>query len=113
VGNAVKMMLIAAVALLAGCVATTSDVVPAGKDTYMVSAMAAGSVVLAGHSIINATKAANDYCAKLRKVMIIRHTETVGTSGMGSEHANLIFSCVSPDDPEYTRPDFRKDSGTN
>jgi hypothetical protein len=103
------MTLIAASALLAGCVATTSDVVPAGKDTYMVSAMAAGSVVLAGHSMINATKAANAYCANLGKVMIIRNTQSVGTSGMGSEHSNLIFSCVSEDDPEYKRPELHKE----
>ena len=91
---------IAVTLLLAGCVATTSEVVPAGKDTYMVSAMAAGSVVLAGHSMINATKAANAYCTRLGKFMIIRNTQTVGTSGMGSEHSNLIFSCVAEDDPE-------------
>lgn len=94
---------------IAGCV-TTSEVVPAGKDSYMIGASAAGGTE-GGQSLIAATKAANAYCAALKKVMLIRNTTTGGSAGLGGEHSNLIFSCVSPDDPEYTRPNLRKDNG--
>jgi hypothetical protein len=100
---------IAAAATLGAC-ASSSEVIPSGKDSYMVIGSANGGM-MAGHSMLEATKTANAYCAKLQKVMIIRHTETGGNAGFGGEHSNLIFSCVSEDDPEYKRPNLRKDNG--
>lgn len=96
--------------LLAGCVSTT-DIVPAGKDSYMVAGSARGGVN-GGKSLIAATKQANEYCGKLGKVMIIRNTETGGSAAWGSETSNLIFSCVAENDPEYQRPNLRKEPTT-
>ena len=96
---------------LSGCVSTT-EIVPAGKDSFMIAGAAQGGMN-SGHSIIAATKAANDYCAKQGKVMQIRNTSTAGSAGFGGEHSNLIFSCLSADDPEYTRPNLRKDNGVS
>jgi len=98
-----------ALLFVAGCV-STSEIVPAGKDSYMVSGSANGGAV-SGQSIIAATKQANEYCAKQGKVMQIRNTNTGGSAGWGGEHSNMIFSCLFPDDPEYTRPNLRKDNG--
>lgn len=99
-----------AVALLAGCVGA-SEVVPAGKDSYLVSGSANGGPA-SGRSIIAATKTANEYCSKLGKFMIIRHTDTGGSAGFGGEHSNLIFSCVTADDPEYQRPNLHNEPTT-
>ena len=101
---------IVALLLLAGCVSTT-DIVPAGKDSYMVAGSANGGAN-GGKSLIAATKQANAYCGKLGKVMIIRNTETGGSAGWGGEHSNLIFSCVAENDPEYQRPNLRKEPTT-
>lgn len=106
-----KIAVFAVVALLTGCV-TASEIVPAGKDSYMVSASAQGGMN-SGKGIIEATKAANAYCSKMGKFIVIRHTDTGGNAGFGGEHSNLIFSCVNEDDPEYGRPRMRKDNGVS
>jgi hypothetical protein len=105
----------AALALLlaaaSGCV-STSEIVPAGKEGYMISGAANGGAV-SGQSIIAATMQANEYCAKQGKVMQIRNTNNGGSAGWGGEHSNLIFSCLAVDDPEYARPNLRKDNGVS
>lgn len=95
---------------LTGCV-STSEVVPAGRDSYMVSGSVRGGM-LAGNSVIEATKTANAFCAKQSRVMILRHTQTDGNAGFGGEHSSLLFSCVDESDPEYRRPNVRKDPTT-
>jgi len=102
---------VAAATLLGGCVIGASEVVPAGKDSYMVAGKAVGGIN-SGESLIAATKVANQYCSKQGKFMIIRHTETGGNAGFGGEHSDLIFSCVTADDPEYQRPNLRKEPTT-
>ena len=109
--RALELSLIVLLVAIGGCV-STSEIVPAGKDSYMIAGAANGGAV-SGQSIIAATKQANAYCAKQGKVMQIRNTNTGGSAGWGGEHSNLIFSCLSADDPEYTRPNLRKDSGVS
>lgn len=105
-----RMIILGFAALLAGCV-SSSEIVPAGKDSFIVTGAANGGME-GGKSLIAATKAANQYCAKLSKVMIIRRTDTGGSAGFGGEHSNLIFSCVDENDAEYQRPNLRKDPTT-
>lgn len=95
---------------LTGCV-SASEVVPAGRDSYMVSGSVHGGM-MAGNSIIEATKTANAFCAKQSKMMIIRHAQTGGDAGFGGEHSSLVFSCVNENDPEYQRPNLHKDPTT-
>lgn len=86
--------------VVAGCV-TTSPVVPVGKDTYMVTASndACGNC---SEPQIRAAQQANAYCASISKVMIARDTaEQTFDIGFGHKRT-LTFSCVAPDDPEYT-----------
>lgn len=94
-------------ALLAGCV-TASDVVPAGKDTYMVTGGGTGGISY-GKTAIAALKKANAYCASLHKLVMIRNTQT--QSAFNGENSSLVFSCLSADDPEYRTPNLRKDNG--
>jgi hypothetical protein len=66
---------------------------------------------VAGTSTIAASKAANDYCAKQQRFLIIRNTQSSGDVQENGEHTQLVFSCVTADDPEYTRRDLRPDNG--
>jgi hypothetical protein len=102
-----RLVIVAAIGatVAAGCAAGASEVVPAGKDSYMVAGKAVGGI-MSGQSMIAATKEANQFCSKQGRFMIIRHTETAGNAGFGGEHSNLIFSCVTADDPEYQRPNL-------
>jgi hypothetical protein len=93
--------------IVTGCAATTSEIVPAGKDSYLVTGSVAGTRSGEG---VAALKAANAYCEKLGKHMQIRREET-GYS-LDYRAMNLIFSCLDANDPEYQRPDLRRDPTT-
>jgi hypothetical protein len=99
-----KIAVFVFVALLSGC-ATTSDVVPMGRDSYMVTV--GSHTADAGNLKINAVRAANAYCAKSDKFMIVRNIESVGAAPAQTGSGSIIFSCVWEGDPEYQRPNLR------
>jgi hypothetical protein len=74
----------------------------------MLTSTARGGLV-AGQDRIESAKAANQYCDALNKHMIIRRTDTNGIAGLGPVTSSMVFSCVSSDDPEYQRPNLRRD----
>lgn len=83
-----------------------TDVVPVGPDSYMVSATALG--VIASQAPINAARAANNYCEQQGRHMIIRRSDNSLLSG-GPVSNSLVFSCVTDNDPEYRRPNLRRE----
>ena len=98
------------VLILAGCV-STSDIVPVGKDSYMLTVNARGPG--AGKGRIESMKSANKYCTAMNQHMIIRRSDTSGIAiGALPETTALVFSCVGEDDPEWQRPNLRKDPTT-
>ena len=104
------VMAVTAATTLAGCVGT-SEIVPMGKDSYLIAGRAQGSMN-AGMGMIAATKDANAYCAKQDRYMVVRRTSETGNPGFGGQTDQLIFSCVTADDPEYTRPNLHNDPTT-
>ena len=94
-------------ASVSACV-TTSDIVPMGRDSYMISGHASGGLN-AGKGIMAATQRANAYCASQHKVMMPGHTETHGMAAVGGESTTFVFSCLDENDPAYTRPTVRSD----
>jgi putative hemolysin len=102
-----KIQFFAMALILSGCV-TTSDVVPVGKDSYLVSVSARGNNAGAGR--IESAKAAVKYCAARGQHMIIRRTDTSGIAlGAIPETTALVFSCVDESDPEWQRPNLQAD----
>ncbi|NKI19016.1 hypothetical protein HCU74_16530 [Spongiibacter sp. KMU-166] len=87
-----------------GC-ASTSDVVPAGKDTYMIAGQGgefdySGSKIKAG-----LYQSANQYCVSIGKqFMPLRDSYRDKGSSMAS--AELHFRCLKEDDPELKRPNM-------
>jgi len=80
------------VLLLAGCV-SVSEVMPYGKDTYIVSASDAGSGLnTSGDMRMMAVGAANDYCAKLGKKMRPDQSSERANIMVGAS-SSLVFSC--------------------
>jgi hypothetical protein len=103
-----RLILAVTAVLLAGC-EVSGRVVPAGKDSYMVSSHVGACISCAAS--VKSLETANAYCGKEQKVAIVRNT-TSSTNPFGYEVGNtMVFSCVSPDDPEYSRPTLRKDNG--
>jgi hypothetical protein len=86
-----KFAAIAIAALLTGCV-TTSKIVPAGPDTYMISAAndACGNCAPAE---IRANEQASAYCAKQSKSMVVNDTkDSTFDIGFG-KRITLTFEC--------------------
>jgi hypothetical protein len=104
---------LAAIAALAiplcatGCV-STSEIVPVGRDSFMISATTRGGATM-GQAPIVAAKAANQQCAAIGRHMIIRRTDSAIEGFNNSGINTLVFSCVDETDPEYQRPNLRKD----
>lgn len=87
-----RCLLIAPAAIaLAGCV-TTTQVVPAGKDTYMISA-ANDTCGNCQPPQIRASEQASAYCARSGKAMTVKDTqEQTFDIGFGHRYT-LTFSC--------------------
>lgn len=94
----IKVSTVLCVFMLNGC-AFASDIVPMGKDSYMVTA----PETVMGKGRIIALKAANQYCDSQNNHMIVRRLDANALT------IGLTFSCVSEDDPEYKRPNLKKD----
>ncbi len=100
----VKYMSFPFVLLLAACV-SVSDVVPAGKDTWMV----AGTNSRIGADSTMKTdlyKTASDFCAAKNKAFTpVSQNYTSIVIGRPAS-AELVFRCLSESDPEYKRPNM-------
>ena len=106
-----KVIIMFYATFLFGC-ASTSAVVPYGKDSYIVSVDDVWGGYSPGKLQIKAAQKANAYCAKQGKVVRVRNTSGQGVHGWTSTSSNLIFSCIDESDPENTRPNLRKEADT-
>jgi hypothetical protein len=91
--------LLVVMAALAGCATISSDVVPIGKDTYQLSMTGVGFATQANTNI-KALKAANLYCDKLGKHMVLQHSAESGVYGFSPRQDQLVFKCVRDGDQE-------------
>lgn len=96
---------------IAGC-ATTSPIVPYGKDSYLINAEDVWGGNSSGSLQVRAAQEANKFCASQGKVMRVRNTSGEGTAGWTTTSANLVFSCIAESDAENTRPDLRPAANT-
>lgn len=90
--NFMRYVLVCCAVIISGCV-TTSQIVPGGQDTYMVSAAndACGNCT---PPQIRVTEQASAYCSKLGKKMVVRKTEE-NTFDIGfGKRITLTFSCI-------------------
>lgn len=107
-----KIILIAAIcSAMAGC-ATTSPIVPYGRDSYLINAEDVWGGNSSGSLQVKAAQEANKFCASQGKVMRVRNTSGEGTAGWTTTSANLVFSCIAESDTENTRPDLRPAAST-
>ena len=83
---------------ITGC-AVASQIVPMGRDSYLVTA----PEMLGRTGQILVVKSANQYCESGGTHMIVRRLDGNALT------VSLVFSCVASDDPEYRRPNLRKE----
>jgi hypothetical protein len=82
-------------ALLTGCM-TTSKIVPAGKDTYMISA-ANDTCGNCTPPQIRVTEEASNYCARISKTMVVKDTQNQTFDIGFGKRVTLTFACVAAD----------------
>jgi hypothetical protein len=87
--------------LLSGC--ATSDVVPMGQNTYMLTEHVWG---FTGPSPIKADllKKADDYCKIHGKVLLVTKTVEIGVKFGSEPAAEVYFKALDPNDPQLKNP---------
>lgn len=88
--------------ILAACTTQSSGVLKMGPDTY--SASAAATPIAGGYSEARriALTEANQYCLQMGREILV---ENIGAATYTS--AQVTFRCLSKDDPELQRPEYR------
>jgi hypothetical protein len=84
----IAAMLVAAVA---GCV-SASEVQPIGNGRFIITGRASGGLN-AGKETTQATKAANAYCARLGKQMVLQNLDKTGNAAVFGENVSITFTC--------------------
>jgi len=103
-----KIFIVIPALFLSACY-SSSPIVQAGKDTFMVSSHVAACVSCS--AAVQSLEMANEFCAEQGKSVSIRNTQST-TNNYGYEVGNqTIFSCLSENDPENKQPTLRKDIG--
>ena len=92
--------------VVAGC-ASSSAVTPYGKDSYIVAVDDTWGVKAPSQLQVVAAQKANAFCAQQGKVLRVRSTTHGGVAWVSGTSSSLVFSCISEQDPENTRPDLR------
>lgn len=106
-----NILLLTLALFLIGC-AVNSGVVLIGQDTFMVSRQAATGFSGLGTLKAEAFQEANQYCIKKGKsAQVISTNESAPPYVLGNfPRAEVQFMCLSPNDPELTRPKLRKEA---
>jgi len=85
------LWLVLGAASLAACV-TTSRIVPAGKDTYMISA-SNDACANCTPAQIRATEQASTYCTSMGKSMVVKNIENETFDIGAGKRYTLTFAC--------------------
>jgi hypothetical protein len=88
-----KVAIAGMLVLLSAC-ATTTQIVPAGQDTYMISA-ANDTCGNCTPPQIRVTQQASEYCAKQSKTMIVKETKDEKFDIGFGKRVTLTFACVA------------------
>ena len=102
---------VVSITLAAGC-GTPTAITPYGKDSYIISVDDVWGGNSPGRLQVKAAQDANAYCGQQGKVLRVRNTSGQGTTGWTSTSSTLIFSCLTENDVENTRPELRKEAET-
>ena len=91
---------------LSGC-ATSTGVVPMGKDTYMI-AIGGKTTASGGKLKAQALKEAAEYCSQKNKQLQVVNTQQRDMSFGIDPSAEIQFMCLDSSDVEFQRPKMQK-----
>jgi hypothetical protein len=104
-------ILILVLALLLSACASTNDIVPVGKDTYMVSGWGKSPGGYSGAEVkANAIKEAGKFCANQGKqIQVVSSAQRDMTFGVNAT-AELQFMCLSSNDNDFSRTPVQREA---
>lgn len=79
--------------VLAGC-ATSSPIVPYGKDTYLLTISDGAGMTTSDALRVRAAQEANAHCSKMGKTMSVQNSTKQGSAGWTATSTGLVFSCT-------------------
>lgn len=108
-----KILIIALALLLTAC-ASTNEIVPIGKDTYMVSGWGKSPGGYSGAEVkANAIKQAGKFCADQGKhVQVVSSAQRDMTFGINAT-AELQFMCLSSNDNDFSRTPVKREADSS
>lgn len=89
-----------------------SDVVPTGKNSYMVSMEVRGGLTSDSSVRAKTMLRANQYCESIGKHFALDHVQSSGVRGWTPQDSEIYFLCLSEDDPAYQSSHMRKEPNT-
>lgn len=90
-----KAFITAGALLLLSACSTVSEVVPTGKDTYMVGSNARGGFTSDAEVKALAVKRANEHCAEQGKRAQVLSSTSSGVQMWTPQNAEVQFACVA------------------
>ena len=88
-----KKLLLLLPIVLTAC-QTVSEVMPVGKDSYMVGANVRGGFVSDAEVTAMSVRRANEWCAAQNKRMELGNSSNSGTQGWTPQQSQILFKCV-------------------
>lgn len=79
--------------ILCGC-ATTTDVMPIGKESYLVGSNVHGGFMSDAEVTGLSVKRANDFCNSQGKQMELVNSSNSGTQGWTPQQSQIMFHCA-------------------
>lgn len=98
-------LIILSMFFLISCV-SISDVVPVGKDTYMMASSSAAMGEGGGNLKAKLAKEASKFCAEQGKLSLLVGFSSVDMAFGRPASAEITFRCLHENDPEYIRPNI-------
>jgi hypothetical protein len=100
------LMALALVLSLSACI-SSSDVVPMGPDTYMVSTHQQGGIASPGGLVGRSATKANAYCAAMSKQMVPDGVQSQQNLWFNSTDNTFMFRCYAANDARDQSPNLR------
>jgi hypothetical protein len=105
-----KKLLTLTFVILSGC-ATSTGVVPIGKDTFMIAI--GGKSIQSGATLkADAFREGSKFCASKGKELQVVNTSQRDMSFGRDPNAEIQFMCLDSQDSELTRPKLKKEADT-
>ena len=83
---------------------SAGDIIPVGKDTYLIGSSAMGGIYNATDVAAPALQKANEFCRSQGRELTLQSLEGRGVRGYTPLESQIVFTCKDPTDPAYHDP---------